>query len=382
MRRIALLLALVLVALPLAAHAQWSDDPLVNLAIADRPSEQVVPKIAATADGGCYVAWFDLASGNNASFATCDQCVLVTQDVSGTTASKYFYQSAGSIQVNKPPISSGGISGSLSNVTLVEVTIDSNYVSTPVPGGACLHVSSASFDAGCGNNVLESGEACDGTALGSSTCSTFGFTGGQLGCSSSCQYDTSGCTGFSCSATDLGTFAGTTLNETGDTCTATSQYDVAQSPTSACSFNDSPGPERLYALTLQPGTKVRVDLTNIAFDAALWVVTSCADKTGNTCVDISDTLGNESLTLENTSSADATYYVIVDGYSTSDCGTYALTISDIAVPGSWTCDPSYFAALDGCDCECGAWDPDCNDPNASVYGCSSSQSCVQPGVCQ
>ncbi|MCB9516863.1 MAG: hypothetical protein H6693_11775 [Candidatus Latescibacteria bacterium] len=64
MRRIALLLALVLVALPLAAHAQWSDDPLVNLAIADRPSEQVVPKIAATADGGCYVAWFDLASGN------------------------------------------------------------------------------------------------------------------------------------------------------------------------------------------------------------------------------------------------------------------------------------------------------------------------------
>jgi hypothetical protein len=46
------------------AHAQWPDDPAVNLAIADRPAEQVVPKIASTSDGGCYVCWFDLASGN------------------------------------------------------------------------------------------------------------------------------------------------------------------------------------------------------------------------------------------------------------------------------------------------------------------------------
>jgi hypothetical protein len=59
------ILALVLIAvLPAAALAVWPADPLVNLAIADRPSDQVVPKIAARADGGCYVGWFDLASGN------------------------------------------------------------------------------------------------------------------------------------------------------------------------------------------------------------------------------------------------------------------------------------------------------------------------------
>ncbi len=62
MKRI--IIALILFVLPLAASAQWSTDPLVNLSIADRPSEQVVPKIAATGDGGCFVGWYDLASGN------------------------------------------------------------------------------------------------------------------------------------------------------------------------------------------------------------------------------------------------------------------------------------------------------------------------------
>jgi hypothetical protein len=35
----------------------------MNLAIADRAGEQVQPKVAPTADGGCYIAWFDNASG-------------------------------------------------------------------------------------------------------------------------------------------------------------------------------------------------------------------------------------------------------------------------------------------------------------------------------
>jgi surface protein len=27
----------------------------------------------------------------------------------------------------------------------------------------------------------------------------------------------------------------------------------------------------------------------------------------------------------------------------------------------WLCDATYYGASDGCDCECGAWDPDCDD---------------------
>jgi hypothetical protein len=54
--------ALALLAAP--AAAQWSSDAAVNLAIADRPSEQVLPKIASTADNGLWIGWFDIASGN------------------------------------------------------------------------------------------------------------------------------------------------------------------------------------------------------------------------------------------------------------------------------------------------------------------------------
>jgi hypothetical protein len=53
----------VLTALAAPAFAQWSSDPAANLVLADRDNEQVQPKLAATADGGFYVSWFDNADG-------------------------------------------------------------------------------------------------------------------------------------------------------------------------------------------------------------------------------------------------------------------------------------------------------------------------------
>lgn len=46
------------------AFAQWPSDPDSNMVICDHTGDQTLPKIAATSDGGCYVCWFDLASGN------------------------------------------------------------------------------------------------------------------------------------------------------------------------------------------------------------------------------------------------------------------------------------------------------------------------------
>jgi len=46
------------------ALAQWSSDPLQNLAIADTSGEQILPKISATSDGGCFISWFDSRNGN------------------------------------------------------------------------------------------------------------------------------------------------------------------------------------------------------------------------------------------------------------------------------------------------------------------------------
>ena len=60
------LLALVplLAAFPaLPALAQWSGNPSVNLPVADRPGEQVQPKIRPTTAGGVYISWLDNAAG-------------------------------------------------------------------------------------------------------------------------------------------------------------------------------------------------------------------------------------------------------------------------------------------------------------------------------
>ncbi len=46
----------------------------------------------------------------------------------------------------------------------------------------------------CGNGVIETGEQCDGSALGGQTCVSRGFTGGSLSCNSDCTFNTSSCT--------------------------------------------------------------------------------------------------------------------------------------------------------------------------------------------
>lgn len=50
---------LPLLCFSLTASAQWSSDPDTNLVVADAASDQGQPKLVRTADGGCYVSWFD-----------------------------------------------------------------------------------------------------------------------------------------------------------------------------------------------------------------------------------------------------------------------------------------------------------------------------------
>jgi hypothetical protein len=52
------------------------------------------------------------------------------------------------------------------------------------------------------------------------------------------------------------------------------------------------------------------------------------------------------------------------------------------VPDEWGCSPFAYGADDGCHCDCGAWDPDCNDDAEGALGCLFGLSCVEPGVCE
>ncbi|WP_438000362.1 C39 family peptidase [Sorangium sp. So ce185] len=48
---------------------------------------------------------------------------------------------------------------------------------------------------------------------------------------------------------------------------------------------------------------------------------------------------------------------------------------------SWRCPMSFYGTRDGCDCNCGAPDPDCSWPDEQLYGCDRGQSCSAAGVC-
>ncbi|MBI2898174.1 MAG: hypothetical protein HYY06_31785 [Deltaproteobacteria bacterium] len=52
------------------------------------------------------------------------------------------------------------------------------------------------------------------------------------------------------------------------------------------------------------------------------------------------------------------------------------------VPEGWSCDEEYYGAGDGCDCGCGAWDADCDDEGATIYGCDEGQTCGWDGSCE
>ena len=61
---------------------------------------------------------------------------------------------------------------------------------TPTPGG----VNASNNPQECGNDAIELGEVCDGSALDDESCEGFNFASGELACADTCDaFDTSGC---------------------------------------------------------------------------------------------------------------------------------------------------------------------------------------------
>jgi len=93
----------------------------------------------------------------------------------------------------------------------------------------------------CGNGEVDIAESCDGSSLGGQTCESLGYQGGMLGCSATCELDTSGCTtpsgcnngvldpGEECDGSNLG----------GQTCESLGMGDGDLSCTPACRIDAS-----------------------------------------------------------------------------------------------------------------------------------------------
>ena len=60
-------------------------------------------------------------------------------------------------------------------------------------------------------------------------------------------------------------------------------------------------------------------------------------------------------------------------------GNYSKIYTRNAVPTTWTCNPLFYGSKDGCDCQCGAWDPDCETTQYSqkIFNCDTNNNEVR-----
>lgn len=58
-------------------------------------------------------------------------------------------------------------------------------------------------------------------------------------------------------------------------------------------------------------------------------------------------------------------------------GNYSNSYIRAIVPSTWSCNPLFYGSKDGCDCSCGAWDPDCDTPSQKVFNCDTTNDQVR-----
>jgi len=79
-------------------------------------------------------------------------------------------------------------------ILLICVSISSLVALASFPPEALADTITATIKIGvCGDGVIDTAEQCDGSALGGVACSSQGFSGGSLNCSSACEFDTASC---------------------------------------------------------------------------------------------------------------------------------------------------------------------------------------------
>lgn len=93
---------------------------------------------------------FDLATGDNANYSTCKQCVLLYTDASTDGEGAAYFQRSGTVTIDELVKDSYGCmsaesAGNIENIRLVQVYFDGT-VSTPVKDGGCFDVTDASWD--------------------------------------------------------------------------------------------------------------------------------------------------------------------------------------------------------------------------------------------
>ena len=138
---------------------------------------------------------YDLGTEDNTNYKTCSECVRYLTDYVEATDTEnghynhIYFQKSGTLTIDGVD-DNGNIKGTIA-AKLIEVTIDPDeFTSTPVEGGACFKIESATFDSGWEEPCVPQ---CEGKKCGADGCGgTCGTCEGQA-CSADFQ-----CVPFNC----------------------------------------------------------------------------------------------------------------------------------------------------------------------------------------
>jgi hypothetical protein len=91
-----------------------------------------------------------------------------------------------------------------------------------------------------------------------------------------------------------------------------------------------------------------------------------------------------SASAARTARKDALCNAFVPPFMDLDCSAFLFDSGACGgLPPGWSCPSQFYhgGPADGCDCNCGAWDPDCNDlalnaVGAHVFGCNPGLTCL------
>ena len=171
-------------------------------------------------------------------------------------------------------------------------------------------------------------DPCAGVPDSDGTCLNVGDDY-QCGCDEGYFWDdeTKSCVLFVCDADDLGTWDGTTITRTGDSCDGSQIYGNVSL---ACTGYPAAGHELVYSLAVPDGDTIVITQTPVHGnnqDSSLYILEECIDLDGLTCLEgADDTFGGEAetLTWTNNTGDTKTIFIIADSYS--GCGPIELTI--------------------------------------------------------
>ncbi len=295
-------------------------------------------------------ATFDLSMGNQSNYKTCAVCLhAFTVDAMGQPV-KDFFQFAGTATFTKDPIADQELAGSVTGLQIQEVTISqSDFTSTPVPGGTCNGISdqsnvdsiAAATGWTCTAPKYQDGTTCDcmcgaadpdcsvdmNTIMG---CTVTGQTCWNGMCETPPPNDTC--------QTAAATLAVNGTAVTGTTIGAHRNYDMGLD-TATCTNLAQPGPDVVYSVTLTAATQYTFTLSGLdaMYDGSLSLVGPDAGTPGSICdanpitlcvkgADVGLAGANE--TFQYTPTATGTYFVIVDsGFADGPASAGAFTLA-------------------------------------------------------